>query len=169
MVRVPVVGGSLAALARISVAALAVSASTFSLAEVVHSGLGDFPAAAQAGAQVAIPAGQQGGWQYMVRSGDTLDRIIAQTQAASPFALAFLREAFAKLNPAALPRGAKGPLLAGTLLRIPTSAELRQLAFPELESGGSTSLASSAAPGHAAPMSAAQRQEFEQRHWIRFP
>ena len=113
------------------------------------------------------PAGQ-GGWQYMVRSGDTLDKIIAQTQAASPFSLAFLRDAFAKLNPSALPRGPQGPLIAGSLLRVPDSAELRRIAFPELESAQPTS-AQAPQPAHPPSLTAAQRDEIERRSWVRFP
>jgi len=105
----------------------------------------------------------------MVRSGDTLDRIIAQTQAASPFSIAFLREAFARLNPAALPRGPQGPLLAGTLLRVPDSAELRRLAFPELEPSRATSVSGGPHPDHSSALTAAQREEAERRSWVRYP
>jgi len=110
-----------------------------------------------------------GGWQYMVRSGDTLDRIIAQTQAASPFSIAFLREAFAKLNPSALPRGAQGPLLAGTLLRVPDSAELRRLAFPEIEPTRPPLAAGGSHSDQPSTPTAAQREEAERRSWVRYP
>jgi Tfp pilus assembly protein FimV len=114
-------------------------------------------------------AAGQGGWQYMVRSGDTLDKIIAQTQAASPFSLAFLRDAFAKLNPSALPRGPQGPLIAGSLLRVPDSAELRRIAFPELESSQPVSSQAASHPAHPPSLTAAQREELERRSWVRFP
>jgi Tfp pilus assembly protein FimV len=111
----------------------------------------------------------QGGWHYMVRSGDTLDRIIAQTQAASPFSLAFLRDAFAKINPVALPRGPQGPLIAGTLLRVPDSAELRRIAFPEHEPRPVSPAQVSADPAHSTSLTAAQRDEIERRSWVRYP
>ena len=127
---------------------------------------------AQAAGMTAMSAVKpvSGGWHYMVRSGDTLDRIIAQTQAASPFSIAFLRDAFARVNPTALPKGPKGPLIAGTLLRIPDSAELRRIAFPELETPVAPDKAvSEVGVGAATAWSSAQREELERRAWIRFP
>jgi len=105
----------------------------------------------------------------MVRSGDTLDRIIAQTQAASPFSLAFLRDAFARMNPGALPKGPRGPLLAGSLLVIPDAAALRRIAFPELEQARHTPERTEIATNAEPAVSAARKQELEQRNWIRFP
>lgn len=111
------------------------------------------------------------GSTYTVRPGDTLDRIIAQTQAGSPLSLAFLREAFARINPSALPRGAQGPLIAGTLLRIPDSAELRRLAFPGPEAQGRNTNPDHASGGSGAQASLlqAQREELERRGWVRYP
>lgn len=128
------------------------------------------PAHAGATASLGQPAGAAGSWHYMVRSGDTLDRIIAQTQAASPFSLTFLRDAFARMNPAALPKGPRGPLLAGSLLVVPDAAALRRIAFPELEQ---PRYAPATTPGPTArtepALSAERQQELEQRNWIRFP
>ena len=71
---------------------------------------------------------QQGARQYSVRSGDTLDRIISQQMGSSPFSIVFLRDALARLNPHALPQGARGVLLAGAVLQIPDTCMLQQVA-----------------------------------------
>ncbi len=104
---------------------------------------------------------------YAVRSGDTLDKIIAQHFSGAPFTLPFLRDAIARFNPQSLPQGARGTLLAGTVLRLPDACQLRQLAFGEPGDCG-TSLNSGAAPGQAA-LSAHERAEIERRSWVRYP
>ncbi len=135
--------------------------------EAVGSPAGGGPAVAATAHQPSV----QPGTSYTVRSGDTLDRIIAQSQPSSPLSLAFLRDAFARLNPAALPRGPQGPLMAGAVLRIPDAVDLRRLAFPDLDaSSRHLTDGSSAAPsGVAVPLTAAQREEIERRSWVRYP
>lgn len=123
------------------------------------------------GVQAQQPAAQAGS-SYTVRSGDTLDRIIAQSHASSPLSLAFLRDAFARLNPSAFPKGPQGPLMAGAVLRIPDAADLRRLAFPDLDPSAARSPAdgaTAAAPSAPAPLTAAQREEIERRSWVRYP
>lgn len=110
----------------------------------------------------------QGARQYSVRSGDTLDRIISQQMGSSPFSIVFLRDALARLNPHALPQGARGVLLAGAVLQIPDACMLQQVAF-----GGSGACDAHPAPtageSRPAPMSAAERMEIERRSWVRYP
>jgi len=110
----------------------------------------------------------QGARQYSVRSGDTLDRIISQQIGSSPFSIVFLREALARLNPEALPQGARGVLLAGATLQIPDACALQLLAF-----GGTSGCDAPSAPasgeGRPSPMSAADRMEMERRSWVRYP
>lgn len=125
--------------------------------------IGTSAAQTHAGGQVSHSARQ-----YTVRSGDTLDRIISQQIGASPFSVAFLRDAIARMNPQALPQGARGTLLAGVVMQIPDGCALRQMAFGE---------AAACAPipdtpgvgGRSAPLSAAERMEIERRSWVRYP
>lgn len=105
----------------------------------------------------------QPGQSYTVRSGDTLDRIISDSLGQTPFTQNFLREAFAQLNPKALPQGARGPLIAGATLRIPDAATLRRLAFP-----GEPSDTRGAPPAKPSGDAAGYTPDVRQ-NWIRFP
>ena len=100
---------------------------------------------------------------YSVRSGDTLDRIIAQHFNGAPFSVVFLREALARANPQSLPQGARGTLLAGTVMQIPDGCQLRQMAF-----GDAAECAQPGASG-SPPISAQERAEIERRSWVRYP
>ena len=120
------------------------------------------------GAASAHAQTHQGARQYSVRSGDTLDRIISQQMGSSPFSIVFLREALARLNPHALPQGARGVLLAGAVLQIPDACMLQQVAFG---GSGGCDVPPSAGAGEprSAPMSAAERMEIARRSWVRYP
>lgn len=119
--------------------------------------------AQQASNPTAAPMAQPG-QTYTVRSGDTLDRIISESLGQTPFNQTFLREAFAQLNPRALPQGPRGPLVAGASLRIPDAAALRRLAFPG-EAPDTRASAQSAAPvGDSGGYVPDVRQS-----WIRYP
>lgn len=109
-----------------------------------------------------------GGKQYAVRSGDTLDRIISQQIGASPFSIVFLRDALARMNPQSLPQGARGTLLAGTVMQIPDACMLGQMAFGEQVGCGGVG-ATPPSNGRPGPMSAAERMEIERRSWVRYP
>ena len=123
----------------------------------------------QAAAQAHGDGAANGGHRsYSVRSGDTLDRIISQQIGASPFSIAFLRDALARLNPQALPQGARGTLMAGAVMQIPDACALRQMAFGDA-SGCAHGPAGGAADGRPAAMGPAERAELERRAWVRYP
>jgi Tfp pilus assembly protein FimV len=105
----------------------------------------------------------QPGQTYTVRAGDTLDRIISESLGQTPFNQNFLREAFAQMNPKALPQGPRGPLMAGATLRIPDAAGLRRLAFP-----GEAADTPAAKPAVAASDAAGYVPAAHQS-WIRYP
>lgn len=113
-------------------------------------------------------ASSSGSKQYTVRSGDTLDRVISQQIGSTPYSTAFLRETLAKMNPNALPQGARGILLAGAVMQIPDSCMLRQAAFGDA-GGCGVSYQGEGANGRSAPLSAAERMEIERRSWVRYP
>lgn len=102
--------------------------------------------------------------QITVRSGDTLDRLIAQHFSGAPFSVVFMREVLARMNPQALPQGARGALLAGAVMRLPDGCQLRQMAF-----GEPADCAPAASPGSAPSPSAQERAEIERRSWVRYP
>ena len=127
-------------------------------------------AAGPAASQMATQ--QASGWrsgapavQYSVRNGDSLDRIIAQHFGGAPFTVPFLREVLARMNPQALPQGARGVLLAGTVMQIPDSCQLQQMAFGD---SGQCGLAGGSGGGQPG-VSPQERAEIERRSWVRYP
>lgn len=75
-------------------------------------------------AQTASSAPVGGRVQVVVRPGETLDRVIQRTMRDSPFRVEILRDAFVRLNRSAFPRGTPHWVLAGSVLHVPTPADL---------------------------------------------
>jgi ethanolamine ammonia-lyase large subunit len=62
-----------------------------------------------------------------VRAGETLDVIIRRTLGDTPFKENFLRAAFVEANPRLYPNGNIQRLPTGTLVQVPSAADLRRL------------------------------------------
>ena len=94
------------------------------------------------------------GKTYVVKPGDTLDKVVRNTLADSPLRADLLKDEIAKLNPQAFTKGSKSTLMAGATLRLPRHEELLLKHLkPAME-----------ASGGVAPASANER-----RQWVRYP
>lgn len=105
----------------------------------------------------AMTAGRQ---QVQVRPGETLDRILARTLGATPFAPALVRKTVVDMNPTAFAGGSPHRLNANATLVLPSLQDLQAVA-----GGGS--------PGSALPHSPAggshAHSPDDRRNWIRYP
>lgn len=114
-------------------------------------------AAPSAGQTAAMTAGRQ---QVQVRPGETLDRILARSLGATPFAPALVRKTVVDMNPTAFTGGSPHRLNANATLVLPSLQDLQAVA-----GGGSTGAAlmhSPAGGNHA-------HSQDDRRNWIRYP
>ena len=96
----------------------------------------------------------ESGKTYVVKPGDTLDKVVRNTLADSPLRVDLLKDEIAKLNPQAFTKGSKSTLMAGATLRLPRHEELLLKHLkPAVESSGG-----------ATPALANER-----RQWVRYP
>jgi Tfp pilus assembly protein FimV len=109
-------------------------------------------------AQTAPPAPVGSRIQVVVRPGETLDRLIQRTMRDSPFRVEVLRDAFVRLNRSAFPRGTPHWVLAGSVLQVPTPADLMAQVDPRWWPAP--------APADSAPATSAQA---DRRNWVRYP
>jgi Tfp pilus assembly protein FimV len=120
------------------------------------------PVAAAAASPVApkpgaAPSAQPSGQTYMVRRGETLDKIIQKTLGDSPLRIELLRKAFIELNPQAFPGAQASRLRAEQLLQVPDAQQLLRAAAMPLF-GNDDVLRP------VGPVSVEER-----RRWVRFP
>lgn len=96
----------------------------------------------------------ESGKTYVVKPGDTLDKVVRNTLSDSPLRADLLKDEIVKLNPQAFTKGSKSTLLAGATLRLPRHEELLLKHLkPAIESSGG-----------ATPALANER-----RQWVRYP
>jgi Tfp pilus assembly protein FimV len=103
-----------------------------------------------------VPAGSR--MQVVVRPGETLDRVIQRTLRDSPFRAELLREAFVRLNRSAFPRGTPHWVLAGSVLQVPTPADLLSQVDPRWWPASAQDAAAATASTSS-----------ERRNWVRYP
>jgi hypothetical protein len=103
-----------------------------------------------------VPAGSR--MQVVVRPGETLDRVIQRTLRDSPFRAELLRDAFVRLNRSGFPRGTPHWVLAGSVLQVPTPADLMSQVDPRWWP----------APAQDAAAATASTSS-ERRNWVRYP
>lgn len=97
-----------------------------------------------------------------VQSGESIDAVLRRALPGLPLKEDFLRQALAQANPKIFPKGKTYPVRPGTVLTVPTHAQLRQMIL--LQSPAAASLFE--AP--AAPQAEASKGP-DKRHWVRFP
>lgn len=100
---------------------------------------------------------------YIPKSGDSLDHVIAQTMAGSPLKIDVLRQVFLKLNPNAF-EPAKGKptsmrLRKGASVTVPNSEQLLGLRLPAKDEITTTDQSASSALNKA----------IERKSWVHFP
>jgi Tfp pilus assembly protein FimV len=99
---------------------------------------------------------------YTVQRGDTLDRVIQKTMAASPLKLELLRQAYVDGNPQAFVSGNVSRLRAGAVLHVPDHTKLlRSVVLPVLEGADAAAVAGDGRPYNA--------NASDRRSWVRFP
>lgn len=138
-----------------------------------------------AGSAASAAAGIEARTTTTVREGETLDRIIRRTMGNTPFKDSLLQAAFVEANPRAYPNGSIQRLPVGTVLHVPSAADLRRHLARALGpdraaalAGGAPAPASGHVPGPAAvparPASSAAAPpppppRPDHRGWVRFP
>jgi Tfp pilus assembly protein FimV len=92
---------------------------------------------------------------YIVKPGDTLDKVVRTQLADSPLRADLLKEALVSQNPGAFVKGSNKVLLSGASLQLPNHEAIlrKHLNTP------STSPESTSAPDHSQA----------RRHWVRYP
>ncbi len=94
------------------------------------------------------------GKTYVVRSGDTLDRVIQKAMPNSPLKIEFLRDTVVRANPEAFPRPGSYRIRSGQVLQLPDMGKVLQEAVGPL-------LQSAEAHG--------PNDEQTRRRWVHFP
>ena len=139
---------------------------------------------AEPAAASASPAAAEARTTTTVREGETLDRIIRRTMGNTPFKDNLLQAAFVEVNPRAYPNGSIQRLPPGTVIHVPSAADLRRHLLRAL--GAERAAALAAAPAARAPSpsaghtaTAAARPASasappaparpDHRGWVRFP
>jgi hypothetical protein len=126
---------------------------------------------------------------YMVKAGDTLDRVIQKFYASTPLRPEVLRDALVQNNPQAFVKGNPKSLLAGANLALPDPAELVKKLMPTLLADGQSASPSAfaatasapspapVAPANAPPQGGAAAHQsghnpspdVNKRNWVRYP
>lgn len=97
-----------------------------------------------------------------VQSGESIDAVLRRALPGLPLKEDFLRQALAQANPKIFPKGRTYPVRPGTVLAVPTHAQLRQMIL--LQSPAAAALFETPA---ATPAEAPKGPD--KRHWVRFP
>jgi len=98
-------------------------------------------------------AGAQSAQTYVVKSGDTVDKVIRQTMGNSPLKPELLRQALFQQNPQAFSKSSPRVLVPGSVLTLPNVDEVLRMNLP-------TPGANGPAPGY---------DPNDRKNWIRYP
>lgn len=97
-----------------------------------------------------------------VQSGESIDAVLRRALPGLPLKEDFLRQALAQANPKIFPKGKTYPVRPGTVLTVPTLAQLRQMILLQNPAAASLFEAPPALQADA-PKGPDKRQ------WVRFP
>lgn len=101
---------------------------------------------------VAQPAGEASTkGSYMVKPGDTLDKVVRAAFPNSPLRPDLLRDEIMRLNPSAFTKGTPKVLMAGATLQLPAHEALLTQHLGKAQGGNTDSGAEA------------------RRHWVRYP
>lgn len=97
-----------------------------------------------------------------VKSGESIDAALRRALPGLPLREDFLRQALAQVNPRIFPKGKTYPVRPGTVLTVPTYAQLRQMILLQSPAAAILFEAPAAAQedGPKGP---------DKRNWVRFP
>lgn len=98
-----------------------------------------------------------------VQSGESIDAVLRRALPGLPLKEDFLRQALAQANPRIFPKGRTYPVRPGTVLTVPTHAQLRQMIL--LQSPAAAALFETPAAATQADVPKGP----DKRHWVRFP
>jgi len=108
---------------------------------------------------------------YVVKAGDTLEKIIAQNFADSPIKPDILRKELMTLNPTAFSKGTPKMLLTGSTLKLPQSEPVSSKKPGNASntwSGEKTNLVLSGYTTYPPAYASAESSE-KRRHWVQYP
>ena len=110
---------------------------------------------------------------YVVKAGDTLEKIIAQNFADSPIKPDILRKELMTLNPTAFSKGSPKMLLTGSTLKLPQSESVSVSSkkpgnASSTWSGEKTNLVLSGYTTYPPAYASAESSE-KRRHWVQYP
>jgi Tfp pilus assembly protein FimV len=89
---------------------------------------------------------------YVVKAGDTLDKVVRAAFPNSPLRPDLLRDEITRLNPSAFTKGSPKVLMAGAQLQLPEHEALLSKHLGKAAAGNSTDTGADA-----------------RRHWVRYP
>jgi len=106
---------------------------------------------------------------YVVKAGDTLEKVIAQQLSDSPLKPEILRKELMALNPNAFTKGNPKMLLAGSVLKLPNAEQM--VNKPSGNATWSADKANLALSGYTSypPLYPNVQASEKRRHWVQYP
>lgn len=108
---------------------------------------------------------------YVVKAGDTLDKVIAQNYADSVIKTEVLRKEVMALNPQAFSKGNPKTLLSGVTLKLPSAEQMLSKKGGNAGMTWSSEKANLTLSGYTSypPVYANAESSEKRRHWVQYP